>query len=372
MEFKDIISIANCYLWTDSAVALSWVEKGQSVGAVFVANRVHEILMTKAERRWVPGTTNPADLRTRGMTITELKESYLWWNGPNWLGLGEEHWPQSCTSIIDSLPSVDVNGVVKVAVSVKPTLQWLTELVDPTRTSQWKHTLRSLCWMLRWKGPSQSISIQPAELKFASKLIYRQVQRKFFPGELLALENGEDISRKSVLYRLHPFLHESLLRMGGRLQQCMATYDEKHPVLLKRCGVIDQLVLDVHEHMQHGGASFVISELRRQGVWILCPRKSASSVIRTCRKCRKFIAAPAAEVTAPFPHSRVSITRVFDTTGMDLGGPLHLRNGSKVWFVLFTCMSVRAIHLELVLSASEEAFQLSSVSPPGGACRGSV
>ena len=41
---------------------------------------------------------------------------------------------------------------------------------------------------------------------------------------------------------------------------------------------------------------------------------------------------------------------------MDLGGPLYLKDNSKVWFVVFTCMSVRAIHLELVTSLSVEAL----------------
>ena len=41
---------------------------------------------------------------------------------------------------------------------------------------------------------------------------------------------------------------------------------------------------------------------------------------------------------------------------MDLGGPLYLKDNSKVWFVVFTCMSVRAIHLELATSLSVEVF----------------
>ena len=87
-------------------------------------------------------------------------------------------------------------------------------------------------------------------------------------------------------------------------------------------------------------------------------KKSVASVIRTCRRCFRFIAAPAAEVTAPLPDSRVTLSRAFDITGMDLGGPLYIKDGSKCWFVLFTCMAVRAIHLEVVSSLSEEALVL--------------
>jgi len=42
--------------------------------------------------------------------------------------------------------------------------------------------------------------------------------------------------------------------------------------------------------------------------------------------------------------------------GVDLAGPLFLKDGSKVWIVLFTCAVYRAVHLELVKSLSTEAF----------------
>ena len=143
--------------------------------------------------------------------------------------------------------------------------------------------------------------------------------------------------------------------MGGRLQQVEATFDELHPVLVKKCGVVDQLVLHVHEQMQHAGTAMVIPKLRRQGVWILRSKKSVSSVLPKCRKCSGFLAGPASEQTPPYPQCRVTCRRPFEATGMDLGGPLYLKD-SKVWFVVFTRMSVRAIHLELVTSLSVEVF----------------
>ena len=54
--------------------------------------------------------------------------------------------------------------------------------------------------------------------------------------------------------------------MGGRLQQVEATFEELHPVLVKKCGVVNQLVLHIHEQMQHAGTATVISELRRKGI----------------------------------------------------------------------------------------------------------
>lgn len=351
-EFSQYLSVSSYYLWSDSSVALSWVRKGPSVGGVFIANRVREITSVDAVRRWVPGTCNPADLPTRGVTVLELKMNSLWWQGPSWLHLDSSCWP--CWDFTD-----DDFCLVGTSMSPQPTKQsWLDELTDPTRTSKWKRTVRSVCWMLRWKKRGQSRDIQLHEVRFATRVIFRQVQKKVFGVELVTLESGKSCPKQSSIKSLYPFVRDGVLRMGGRLQQCSATFDEKHPVLLRRCGVVDQFILDVHDQIQHAGASFVISELRRQGVWILRPKKSVSSVIRTCRRCYRFIAAPAAEASPPYPSSRVTLDRAFTYTGMDLGGPMYLKDGSKTWFVLFTCMTVRAIHLELVSSLSEEALRL--------------
>ena len=43
--------------------------------------------------RYINTKQNPADFSTRGMPIDELKESKLWWNGPEWLLKKKEHWP---------------------------------------------------------------------------------------------------------------------------------------------------------------------------------------------------------------------------------------------------------------------------------------
>ncbi|GFX27146.1 putative RNA-directed DNA polymerase from transposon X-element [Trichonephila clavipes] len=44
---------------------------------------------------------------------------------------------------------------------------------------------------------------------------------------------------------------------------------------------------------------------------------------------------------------------------IDLAGPLFLKNGEKVWVVLYTCAVYRAVHLELVIALSTNNFLLS-------------
>ena len=41
----------------------------------------------------MPSDSNQADILSRGMRIKELKNSQLWWQGPEFLRGGKEQWP---------------------------------------------------------------------------------------------------------------------------------------------------------------------------------------------------------------------------------------------------------------------------------------
>ncbi|GFU62020.1 integrase catalytic domain-containing protein [Trichonephila clavipes] len=59
------------------------------------------------------------------------------------------------------------------------------------------------------------------------------------------------------------------------------------------------------------------------------------------------------------PSDRVKDAAVFEVVGVDLAGLLYVKQGDKVWIVLYTCAIYRALHLELVSSLSTDAFLLS-------------
>ena len=97
--------------WTVKLIVLMvhWIRGSPSCWKPFVANRVTKIqaLLDPSVWRYCPGPENPADLPTRGISASELKQSQLWWQGPTWLRNPEEEWPvdlQSapCTDIIDA------------------------------------------------------------------------------------------------------------------------------------------------------------------------------------------------------------------------------------------------------------------------------
>ncbi|GFX37278.1 pro-Pol polyprotein [Trichonephila clavipes] len=80
------ISITNCF-WTDSTIALRWIQGPSNRWKVFIANRVKEIrfLTDKDSWRHCPGKDNPSDLLTRGISADSLINCDKWWKGPSFL-----------------------------------------------------------------------------------------------------------------------------------------------------------------------------------------------------------------------------------------------------------------------------------------------
>ncbi|UYV84916.1 hypothetical protein LAZ67_X003999, partial [Cordylochernes scorpioides] len=85
-------------------------------------------------------------------------------------------------------------------------------------------------------------------------------------------------------------------------------------------------------------------------------RQLVRHVIHKCPRCRRFETKRVDVPEASLPQHRVRDVVVFEVTGIDLGGPLYLEDGQKVWLVIFTCGVYRAVHLELVTSLSTEAL----------------
>ena len=80
--------------YSDSTDVLWWIRGRGKDFRPFVANRTGEIQMFTEPSQWQHVFTeeNPADLCTRGVTPSELADSPLWWNGPDWLTKDFKEW----------------------------------------------------------------------------------------------------------------------------------------------------------------------------------------------------------------------------------------------------------------------------------------
>ena len=87
------LNLEKTVLWLDIMIALLWIQNNGK-WKQSVHQRADEILKLTDGIEWrhCAGEDNHADLGTRGITPSRLKESQLRWNGPIWITEESEHW----------------------------------------------------------------------------------------------------------------------------------------------------------------------------------------------------------------------------------------------------------------------------------------
>ncbi|GFT92300.1 integrase catalytic domain-containing protein [Trichonephila clavipes] len=113
--------------------------------------------------------------------------------------------------------------------------------------------------------------------------------------------------------------------------------------------VVKALIIYKHVQLGHARVQILMYTLR-ESYWILKGRKTIKEVIKTCIIYKRFNAKPILESEGLLPQDRVRDAAVFEIIGLDLAGPLILKNGEKNWILILTCAVYRAIHLELLTS----------------------
>ena len=166
------IAVDEVYGWSDSQIALAWIKRPSSNWKVFVANRVQEIQQRVAPSQWrfCPGSQNPADLVTRGISASYLKNSKLWWNGPHWLQKPGSHWPMC--EINAAVPDECLIEARKETVDTSD-IVCLTTVQENTpslalRYETWQRLVRIAAWILKWsrlRGESKKGKLSAEEIK---------------------------------------------------------------------------------------------------------------------------------------------------------------------------------------------------------------
>ncbi|UYV84151.1 hypothetical protein LAZ67_X001338, partial [Cordylochernes scorpioides] len=334
------------YYWTDSTTALSWIKTNRQWGT-FVNNRVKEICNTSGPNKWfyVPGSLNPADLPSRGCSVLQLKRT-RWWEGPEWLKQPQDHWPKQLFHSDRTLVNLEIDRQVLVTTHTRTeVMPWFE------RFSNFTKIVRINAWIRRFIRNTQKLSplgmhsLQLSELEDAEKGIWKTVQQQVFSSR------GDSINGLMIIRD-----HFGLIRIKSKLIERDDEYSFRYPILLPtKHHVVTCLIREFHLRHCHAGVQILSAKLR-ENYWILNSRRSIRSVVSQCAKCRRFSSKPVKTTPIHLPLDRVRDATAFEILGVDLAGPLYLKNKTKAWIVLFTCAVFRAIHLELVTSLSTEAF----------------
>ncbi|XP_055585318.1 uncharacterized protein LOC129738158 [Uranotaenia lowii] len=353
------ITISSTHIWTDSRTALAWIKADPRNYRPFVSNRVGEILehTEPSQWRWVPSRSNPADEATKWGVGPFFDRNSQWFNGPHFLQLTEEDWPK---------PKEELTATTEeMRASVLHHRSWKPVIIYEKYAS-WEKLQRVVAYVLRYihnrlkLQPGYDSHLQQHELKSAEENIIQMVQFECFSEEIDALkEKSPDlnpITEKSPLYKLAPTIDDrGLLRQTGRIGAAKEVpYDTKFPVILPGKHYVTELLVDhFHRKFCHRNSETIVNELR-QVYEIPNLRVLVKSIGRKCLLCQIRRTRPVNPPMAPLPPARLAHhERAFTYTGLDYFGPLLVKIGRanvKRWIALFTCLTTRAVHLEVAYS----------------------
>ncbi|RUS72387.1 hypothetical protein EGW08_019847 [Elysia chlorotica] len=350
------IQIKTEHFWSDSKVALGYINNDAKKFHVFVANRVSKIRELTELNQWhhVASEDNPADHCSRGLSATELSSSN-WLTGPAFLWRETLELPERLSSSL-RLGDPEVRTVTSLKTATSPPCDLNSRL---SHISHWPKVLRTIARILNLKAKSK-LTISVVELAKAEQSVIQGIQSEFFGAEIASLQQNRLLPATSHIKHAEPFLVDGILRVGGRLSNSDLTLNERHPIVLpKDTHVAELLIKYHHERIQHQGRGITWNEVRSQGYWIVGGSRQVAKVIKNCVTCRKLRGSFQEQLMASLPQERVQPSSPFTYVGMDGFGPFTVKNGrkeTKRYGLVFTCFSSRAIHIELLDDLTTDSF----------------
>ena len=369
------LTVENVVFWSDSTTVLRYIKNESKRFKPFVANRICEIReLTKPDQwRHVSSENNPADLCTRGLPAHVLNSQHYWFSGPSFLQDNESQW--SATTVSDDLSNDDPEIRTKINVLntagnasvILPESMFnslnIARLVKPEDYSCWIKLIRHTAWIMRAIKIFLSFStgnkthgkngahLLVVEIKEAKLCWIRNAQHDVYQREIVSLQSNSELPSKSDLAPLRPFFDGTHLRVGGRLRKALIPIEAKHQLILPYAHCVTTLIINrAHIDLNHGGPEHIITHIR-QTTWPIKARRMARSAVTKCMQCKKNRVKPSIPIMADLPICRLDVSAgPFYNTGVDYFGPMLIKRGRstiKRWGCLFTCLTTRAVHLEL-------------------------
>ncbi|XP_067634860.1 uncharacterized protein [Eurosta solidaginis] len=241
-------------------------------------------------------------------------------------------------------------------------------LIDFNRFSTYIRLKRATAWVFRFidrtRGRSSGdghFGLTSDKLNTAEAYLCRQSQLADYAMELKQLQDNQAVSHESPIRDLLPYLDtNSVMRVGGRIQAASwLPLDAIHPIVLPPKHRVTLLIVShYHRKMKHQNTEATIGEVR-QKFWVANIRQVLRRVINSCAECKIARCQPVTPIMGRLPEDRVTpYVRPFSYTGLDYFGPIMVtigRRTEKRWVAFFTCLSVRAIHLEIAHDLSTDS-----------------
>ena len=337
----------------DSEIVQAMISRESYGFNTFAANRVGEINQgtAKDEWAWVPGKPwiNVADLTTRGCSPAELTTSSVWQRGPDFLTKPEEEWPivrKVRNDIV--LPELKQKFVGMSTQQAKE--ETLHDRFDLNRYSKWRLLVHTTSRILKLYKRYKGITIE-----CHSKLLEA--------AELFWIKRAQESLDLKGLPQLKPQVIDGLVLVGGRTERWMeATWNRQKFILLPKGHAISTLIVNYEHHKGgHLGLEASVAKVRSR-YWIIGLRHMMRQTVSRCVTCKKKLKQRCEQVMSTLPIERLKPSPPFTNVGIDYFGPYMIRGEvqkrvhRKCYGVIFSCLVVRAVYIDVAVDYSTDAF----------------
>ena len=367
------LSVSEVILCSDSQVALSWVmSRNVKSKNVFASNRVKDIdnflsqieaeFDIKTKFKYVPTDLNPADLLTRGLSLKDYSSKLNFWlRGPEFLNLTNIDWPTSNGGCF----SENTKTLTNVCINDTP-----VPLLPLDKYSDLNKLLRVTSLVFKFIKKIRKLPFDAVLCRDEARIyLIKCAQRIHFCSEIEFLTSSRDKTNvPPLVLNLNLFLDENfVLRSKGRLDKCNScNYDLVNPIMLPKDNFLTELFIkEFHFKCKHLGVSSTLNSLRNHGYWLPKGRAVIKRVLSDCVTCKRINSFSFKyPKRTDYVSDRVNFITPFMHTGVDYTGHFFVKINNaitKFYLLIFTCLNIRAIHLELVPSMSTADFLLAFI-----------
>ena len=343
---------------SDSRVALAWIKGETRSFKPFVSCRAAEIQSNSSPENWshCPTLLNVADDLTKGISTGEVHGR--WFNGPGFLQLPEELWPME-----HGVPDMAEVNKERRKVQIICVVAVRQPVLNCREFSAWRRLLRvtdyvfRFCHNLRLKSRQETNAqekrvgpLSAEEIQVSEEYWTKQAQSSLYKR----MEKGD-------FKTLSPFFDgKGIIRVGGRVNPDLLSYEGNHPALLPHDHWISTLITRNAHRIGHPGVAATTAKTRRN-YWIVKGTNIAKIVKQRCTFCKETEAKVESQFMANLTGCRQQpYTPPFLYTSCDYFGPMKVKVGrnktAKHYGVIFTCLNTRAIHCELATDLTTMEF----------------
>ena len=323
-------------LHTDSMTTLGRINGHPNNLAPFEAHRVLKIqsLTDKIQWKYVATKQNPADILSRGCTLSKLAKNELWWHGPI---IPEEE--------MICCPKPHLVALVRSERGDHP-----PETYTRLLSIEFNKALRTM--ELIFEAFERRFHYSSRTRPNPLKAIFKIIQEIYLKRERRALSDGNRV--REGPYKTLPLIldEDELVRVKRRLDRSALSYDQKFPILLPNCPIVKSMIKTRHSQMFHAGITRLVLEINTV-LFIPKLNRTVRSIVHSCLVCNRFRGTPFVPPTISLPSDRAQSSRPFSVIGVDLF-ELKSKNINKR-VMIFACSVIRAIHLEIVGSKNVES-----------------